>query len=78
MINSGIDYDTRFPAGYGDGRLADMPSTQDEDNTTLTPGTAEVPQAATRALAGVALRSPDVLTARGRDLAAARRRMAAA
>jgi hypothetical protein len=55
-----------------------MPSTQDEDNTTLTPGTAEVLHAATRVLAGVALRSPDVLTASGRDLAAARRRMAAA
>ncbi len=38
-----------------------MPSTQDEDGPALAPGTAEVLQAATRVLAGVALRSLDVL-----------------
>jgi DNA-binding MarR family transcriptional regulator len=38
-----------------------MPSTQDEDVPELAPGTAEVLQAATRVLAGVALRSLDVL-----------------
>jgi DNA-binding MarR family transcriptional regulator len=38
-----------------------MPSTQDDDAPGLAPGTAEVLQAATRVLAGVALRSLDVL-----------------
>ena len=38
-----------------------MPSAEDEDGSGLAPGTAEVLQAATRVLAGVALRSLDVL-----------------
>jgi DNA-binding MarR family transcriptional regulator len=38
-----------------------MPSTEDEEGPELAPGTAEVLQAATRVLAGVALRSLDVL-----------------
>jgi DNA-binding MarR family transcriptional regulator len=38
-----------------------MPSTEDEDAPVLAPGTAEVLQAATRVLSGVALRSLDVL-----------------
>ena len=38
-----------------------MASTEDEDTLALAPGTAEVLQAATRVLAGVALRSLDVL-----------------
>jgi DNA-binding MarR family transcriptional regulator len=38
-----------------------MTSTQDQDGSGLPPGTAEVLQAATRVLAGVALRSLDVL-----------------
>jgi DNA-binding MarR family transcriptional regulator len=38
-----------------------MPSTGDEEGPELAPGTAEVLQAATRVLAGVALRSLDVL-----------------
>jgi DNA-binding MarR family transcriptional regulator len=38
-----------------------MPSTEDEDGPVLAPGAAEVLQAATRVLAGVALRSLDVL-----------------
>jgi len=38
-----------------------MPSAEDEDHPGLAPGTAEVLQAATRVLAGVALRSLDVL-----------------
>jgi DNA-binding MarR family transcriptional regulator len=38
-----------------------MPSTKDKDSPVLAPGTAEVLQAATRVLAGVALRSLDVL-----------------
>lgn len=38
-----------------------MPSTEDEEDPELAPGTAEVLQAATRVLAGVALRSLDVL-----------------
>ena len=40
-----------------------MPSAEDEDSPALEPGTAEVLQAATRVLAGVALRSLDVLDA---------------
>ena len=40
-----------------------MPSAEDEDGPTLEPGAAEVLQAATRVLAGVALRSLDVLDA---------------
>jgi DNA-binding MarR family transcriptional regulator len=40
-----------------------MPSVGDEDSPALAPGTAEVLQAATRVLAGVALRSLDVLDA---------------
>jgi DNA-binding MarR family transcriptional regulator len=40
-----------------------MPSAGDEDSPALAPGTAEVLQAATRVLAGVALRSLDVLDA---------------
>ena len=40
-----------------------MPSTDDEEVLELAPGTAEVLQAATRVLAGVALRSLDVLDA---------------
>jgi hypothetical protein len=38
-----------------------MPSIDDEEGLELAPGTAEVLQAATRVLAGVALRSLDVL-----------------
>lgn len=38
-----------------------MPSAEEEDATALAPGTAQVLQAATRVLAGVALRSLDVL-----------------
>jgi DNA-binding MarR family transcriptional regulator len=38
-----------------------MPSAEDKDGPALEPGTAEVLQAATRVLAGVALRSLDVL-----------------
>ncbi len=38
-----------------------MPSTEDEDGPVLAPGASEVLQAATRVLAGVALRSLDVL-----------------
>src|ERR1700722_4954709 len=38
-----------------------MPPTQDEDGSGLAPGAADVLQAATRVLAGVALRSLDVL-----------------
>ena len=38
-----------------------MPSTEDEDGPGLAPGASEVLQAATRVLAGVALRSLDVL-----------------
>jgi DNA-binding MarR family transcriptional regulator len=40
-----------------------MPPAGDEDSPALAPGTAEVLQAATRVLAGVALRSLDVLDA---------------
>ena len=43
------------------GRRAGMPRTQDEDVPGLAPGAAEVLQAATRVLAGVALRSLDAL-----------------
>lgn len=38
-----------------------MPSAEDEGGPVLEPGTAEVLQSATRVLAGVALRSLDVL-----------------
>jgi DNA-binding MarR family transcriptional regulator len=38
-----------------------MPSTQDQESPALAPGAAQVLQAATRVLAGVALRSLDVL-----------------
>jgi DNA-binding MarR family transcriptional regulator len=42
-----------------------MPSAEDEDAPALEPGTVEVLQAATRVLAGVALRSLDVLDVLG-------------
>jgi DNA-binding MarR family transcriptional regulator len=45
------------------GKLAGMPTTQNQDDPALLPGTAEVLQAATRMLAGVALRSVEVLDA---------------
>jgi DNA-binding MarR family transcriptional regulator len=48
----------RVPQG---GRLGARPSAEDEDFPALAPGAAQVLQAATRVLAGVALRSLDVL-----------------
>jgi DNA-binding MarR family transcriptional regulator len=45
------------------GKPAGAPGTQNQDGSELPPGTAEVLQAATRMLAGVALRSLEVLDA---------------